>query len=285
MNLNKTYLLTVSVEEVDNFFSCLTDRTHSDDYAVSVLSTIVVEELVVCATDLIDLIHVSLNLIRYCKIERVGSFSALEVDIRVLSCTTKCRVVRREGSLTEFLDCIVINEGAECIVVDNFDLLDLVRCTETVEEVNERNSCLDGSEVSYCSKVCYFLNGVGAEHCKTGLTASIYVCMVTKDVQRMSCKSSGGNVEYAREKLTCDLVHIRDHQEKTLGCGISSCQSTCCQRAVNSTCCTSLRLHLDDIDRLSEDVLSALLCPLVGVISHRRGRCDRVNRCVFGKCI
>ena len=110
MNLNETNLLTVSVEEVDNFFSCLADRTHSDDYTVSISCTIVVEELVICATDLVDLIHVVLNLIRYCKIEGVGSFSALEVDIRVLSCTTECRVVRRKRSLTESLDCLIVNQ-------------------------------------------------------------------------------------------------------------------------------------------------------------------------------
>ena len=70
--------------------------------------------------------------------------------------------------------------------------------------------------MSYCCEVCNFLNGVGAEHCETCLTASINVCVVTENVQCVSSESSCGNMEYAREKLACDLVHVRNHQEETL---------------------------------------------------------------------
>jgi hypothetical protein len=102
-----------------------------------------------------------------------------------------------------------------------------VRGTEAVEEVEERNSALDGREVCNGTEVHNFLNVRRAKHSKTCLTASIDIGVVTEDVKSVRSYASCGNVDNAREKLACDLIHIGDHQEKTLRSGISSSESSC----------------------------------------------------------
>ena len=62
----------------------------------------------------------------------------------------------------------------------------------------------------------------------------------------------------ARQQLTSDLVHVGDHQEQTLGSGVSGGQGTSSQRAVYGTGSASLRLHLYQLYGLAEDVLLTL---------------------------
>ena len=78
--------------------------------------------------------------------------------------------------------------------VPHVDFGNFVRGSETVEEVDEGNFCLEGGEVSNECEVHNFLYGRIANHCKTRLTASHNVCMVAEYVERMSCKGARGNV-------------------------------------------------------------------------------------------
>ena len=61
-----------------------------------------------------------------------------------------------------------------------------------------------------------------------------------------------------------------DQQQQALRSGEGGGNSTCTQRAVHSACSACLRLHLDDLDLVAEDVLLALSGPLVHRVSHRR---------------
>ena len=81
---------------------------------------------------------------------------------------------------------------------------------------------------------------------------------------------AGGDVENAGEQFAGDLVHVGDHQQQALRRSVGGRQSAGCQRAVHDAGRAAFRLHLDDIDRLAEDVLAAFLRPLVGVVGHRR---------------
>ncbi len=125
-------------------------------------------------------------------------------------------LLRVESSVAECCDSVLVNHLVECIVIPDFDLLDLVRGSEAVEEVEERNSSLDGGEVSYSAEVHYFLGVRGAEHSVAGLTTCVDIAVVTEDRKSMGSESTSRNVDNVRKQLTCDLVHIRDHQEKTL---------------------------------------------------------------------
>ena len=62
-----------------------------------------------------------------------------------------------------------------------------------------------------------------------------------------------------------------------LGSGVGGGQSTGSQGAVNSTGSASLGLHLNDLDGIAEDVLTAGSGPLVHVVSHGAGGGDGVD--------
>ena len=52
------------------------------------------------------------------------------------------------GVITEFSDRIHISHILQIFVIPGLDLLDLMRCTETIEEVDERNFTLDSCQMS-----------------------------------------------------------------------------------------------------------------------------------------
>ena len=67
----------------------------------------------------------------------------LEEDIRVLSGTSLAWVIWIQGMVTEFSDCFQICHILKIFIIPCLDLLDLVRCTESIEEVDERNFTFD----------------------------------------------------------------------------------------------------------------------------------------------
>ena len=83
----------------------------------------------------------------------------------------------------------------------------------------------------------------------------------------MAGQRAGGYIDNARKQFSSDLIHIRDHQKQSLGCGKRCRQSTCGQGSVHSTSGAALGLHFHNLDRLSKDILSALSCPLIGYFS------------------
>ena len=109
--------------------------------------------------------------------------------------------------------------------------------------------------------------------------------MVTKNGQRMGREGTGRYVEHARQHLTGDLVHIGDHQQQALRSGVGGGQGAGIQRAVNGTGSAALRLHLNHLYRLAEQVLFAIGSPLVHVLCHGRGGSDGENARHFSKRI
>ena len=89
----------------------------------------------------------------------------------------------------------------------------------------------------------------------------------------------------AGQELAGDLIHIRDHQKKTLGSCIGGGESAGRERTVNGTCRACLRLHLHDLYTFAEDVLEAGGGPCVGQLSHNARRSDRIDGGDFGKRI
>ena len=170
--------------------------------------------------------------------------------------------------LTECFDFFVVNNFFNVFVVDNFDFLEFVRSTESIEEVTERYAGFDSCEVSYESHVHCFLYGVGTQECKTGLTTSHYVLMVTKDGQCVRSKSTSGNMENAREKLTSNFVHVWNHEQEALRRCESRGQRACCETAVYRASCTSFGLELTDRNCLVKNVLFAGSSPVVCSFCH-----------------
>ena len=186
---------------------------------------------------------------------------------------------------TESLNGVHVDHLGQVGVIPNSDLLDLVGGTETIEEVDEGDTAFDGGQVGNSAQVHNFLHVGFSQHGETGLAAGVNVGMVTEDVQSLGSHSTGRDMEHGGEQLASDLVHVGDHQQQTLGCGVGGGQSTGGQRAMNGTCSTGFRLHLNDLNGIAEDVQTTGSGPLVHIVSHGAGGGDGVDASYFGKCV
>ena len=162
----------------------------------------------------------------------------------------------------------MVDQVIEIFIIPDLDLLDLVRGTETIKEVDERKFALDCCTVCNGSQVHNFLYAGLAEHSTSGLTGSVDVGVITENVQCVGTDSTCCDVADGRKTFAGDLVKVRDHQKKALGCCESRSHSTGCDGAVNSTCCACFRLHLCNLNLLAENVLSSGSCPLIDMLRH-----------------
>ena len=283
MDLHHADLLAVSVHVVDDFLCHVADGTHSDDHAVSVGSAVVVEELIVGAQLLVDLAHVLLDDLGEILVVLVAGFTVLEENIAVLMRTAHHGTLGVQGVLAERVNSVHIAHFLQVLVIPHGDLLDLVRGTEAVEEVDEGNAALDGGQMGHGSQIHDLLNVILAQHGEAGLTAGHHVGMIAEDVQSVAGHGTGGHVEHAGQQLAGDLVHIGDHQQQALRGRVGGGQRTGCQRTVDGTGSAGLRLHLAHLDGGAEDVLLTVGCPLVHIVCHGRRRGDGVDTRHFGK--
>jgi len=284
-NLNKADLFALRHHIIDNFLCNVTNRAHSNDNSVCLGMTVVVEELVVGTDLLVYLVHIFLDDLGELLIVTVASLSVLEEDIAVFSRSSEHGMLGVYCSCAECGNSVLIDHFIELFVIPNLDLLDLVRGTEAIEEVENGNSALDGCKMSNRAKIHNLLRVGLGKHCITGLTASIYVRMVTENIKSVGSNTTCTYVDDVGEKLTCDLVHIGDHQKKTLRSSEGGGKSTCCQRTVNGTCSTRLRLHFNYLYLVVKNVLETGSRPSICKLSHNAGRCDRIDCGNLGKRI
>ena len=183
-NLNKAELCAlVGVQVVDGLLDGVTYRAHSNDNVCCIGSAVVVEELIVSADLGIYLAHILLYDAGDSVIVGVAGLASLEEDIAVLSGTAEYGVLRVDSSLSECLDSVHINHLGNVLLIPYLDLLDLVRGTEAVEEVQEGNSALDGGKMCNSTEIHYLLHVGRAEHSESGLTTCVDIGVVAEDVQ------------------------------------------------------------------------------------------------------
>ena len=284
-DLHKTDFFALSGEIVNHFFCNVADGAHCYDDAVGIGSAIVVEEGVIGTELLVDLAHVLFYNCGDCFIVGVGRLAILEENVPIFMRAAHDRVIRVQSACTELFHSLHVDQIGEIFVIPDLDLLDFVGGAETVEEVEERHSALDGCEVCNRAEVHDFLNVGLAQHGETCLAAGHDVRMVTEDAEGVGCEGTGGYMKDTGEKFAGDLVHVRNHQQKTLGCGVGRREGACIQAAVNSTCCTGFCLHFLHFNSAAEKILSACCGPLIHIVSHRAGRGDRVDCCYFCECV
>ena len=267
--LYNTDLAPLRVQIVDGLLDGVVDRAHCHNHMLCVRCSVIIEQLIVCADLCVNLVHISLNNIRKSVIELIAGLACGKEDIRVLRGSLFLRMLRIQRVCPECLQGIHIQHVTEILVIPGLDLLQLMRGTESVEEVDKRNLACQGRSMSNRGQVHHFLNGGLAQHGSAGLAACVYVRVITEDVQCVGSNAAGRDIEYCGQLLAGDFINVRDHQKKTLGSCVGSGQGAGCQRAVYSTCGTSLRLHFRNLNLLAEQVLSALGGPLVCVLRHR----------------
>ena len=270
MHSHEAHLLALLGEVVDSLTDGLGNRTHSDDNAVGILSSVVVEETIFAASEVANLVHVVLYDGRNSGVVVVARLTMLEEHVGVLGSTAGNGLVGVHGTTAESSESLHVDKWLEVFLVKSLYLLDLVRSAETVEEVNERHAALDGAQVSNSSKVHNLLYRTLAQHGEAGLASCHYILVVTKDTQGVRSECASRNMENAWQQLTGNLVHVRDHQEQALRSGVGGGKSTRLERTVNGTRGTSLTLHFLHENSLAKDVFTTGSCPFVNVLCHSR---------------
>ena len=149
-------------------------------------------------------------------------------------------MIRIERTTTERLNGIPVKDLREVCIVHDLDLLDLMRGTESVKEVDERHTSLDGDEMRYRREIHDLLHTRLGEHGDTRLTCCHDVLMVAEDIQRGRGNGTRTDMEHARQQFTCDFIHIGNHQQKSLRRRVGRRQCTRLQGSVDSPRSTGL---------------------------------------------
>ena len=285
VDLHHADLAALRVQVVNGLLDRLGSRAHDDDDFLCVRRAVVVEQLVVAAGQLVDLVHVVLNGVGHDLGLDVRALLALEVDVRVYVVAAVGRVLRVERLTAELLERLLVDQAAQILIIEGLDALHLVRGAEAVEAVHERIARLDGGQMRDCCEVHRLLRRGGHQHAVAGGAAGHEVGVVAEDRVMVARDDAGRDVHDARQELAAHGVHCRDHQHQTLRGGEGGGQRACLQRAVAGAGRTGLGLHLNDVDRRAEQVFLALCGPFVDLFRHRRGRGDRVDRRYLGERI
>ena len=107
--------------------------------------------------------------------------------------------------------------------------------------------------------------------------------MVAEDAKSVRSQCTSRHVEYARQQLAGNLIHIGNHQQQALRSSVSCCQGTGLKRTVNSTGGSTFRLHFLHQNGFTEDVFTSCGSPFINILSHCRRRSDRINGRNFRK--
>ncbi len=153
---------------------------------------------------------------------------------------------------------------------------------EAVEEMQDRNAPSQCRGRRNDSHVVCFLHRIGRQQREAGAARRHHVGVVTEDRKRVRRDRAGGNVEDRRRQLAGDLVHVGNHQQKTLRCRKRRRQRPRLQGAMDGAGGTALGLQFDDPGNAAPDVDLTLCRPLVGQFAHAGRWGDRVNRDHFG---
>ena len=281
VDVQYAYLFAMCIKGVCDIFADIRDRADGNDDAVSIRSTIVVKEVIFSAGDSADLVHVALNDVRKCIVIGVCGFAVLEVDIRIFCCAADDRVIRVQSSCSEISQCFLIDERSQFIIIQDFNLLDFMACTETIEEVDERNAAFDGSQMSDAGKIHDFLCVSFSQHSAAGSSCTHDILMIAKNGQSMVGQCTGSDMENARKKFASYFIHVWKHEEHALRCCIGSSQRTALQRAVECAGCAAFGLHFNNMYGVAENVFLSVCGPFVYHFSHRRRRGNWINSSYF----
>ena len=215
-DLECAYLFAAGVEVADGFVDGFSCRTHRDNDAFRIRITDVSVRCV-AATSLFGIqLHVAFDDSGSRVVEAVNGFATLEEDIRVLGSNLEGRAIGRESATAEVFECFPWHHRLEGFVVDLLNLLNGVRCAESVKEMNKGNLGFEGGKVGYRCNVLCFLDIRGCHESESGGAAGHHVRVISENRKRLACERTGGYVEDRGNHFTGDLEHVRDHQEQTL---------------------------------------------------------------------
>ena len=277
-HLEQADFFTVGIEPFDGFFDRSHRRPHHDHDALSIRRTGVIEQAIASSGLSGKAIHDILNNRGAGKVERVACFAGLEENVRILRGAAEDRPVGTQRAFTMMADGLVVDHGAKVIIGELREIVQFMRGAEPVKKVQEGNPCFQCRCVGDGSQVVGFLHRARGEQRKARLASSHHVAVIAENRERVRGHRASGDVNHRGSKLASDLVHVRDHQQKSLGRGEGRAQSSGLKSAVECASRATLTLHLHDLRNGAPDILATFDHPLIGQFAHRGGRCDRINR-------
>ncbi len=147
MNRKQTDFFTLGDFVIDDFADGIGDRTHGDDDIGGVLGSVIAERFVASSGDFADLVHVFFDNIGDRQIVFLLDFLGLEINIVVLGRALCIRGRGVQRTVAECLDGLAVKQSVEHGIIHDFDLVDFMTRAESVEEMHERNACLDGGQM------------------------------------------------------------------------------------------------------------------------------------------
>ena len=208
----------------------------------------------------------------------VIGFPNLEVNIRVLDCVPKCRMLRIESTVLVRLYVFRVHQLDDRINVGHLHLVDLMRGSKTIKEMHEGNVAFHCRQMCHRRQIDDLLHTGGTVLCPSGIPAGHHVRMVAKNTHGMRPDRSCCDMQHSRLSFSRDPVEDRDHQHQSLRGGIAGGQSAGLDRSVYRADRSGFRLHFRQRHRLTKHILSSSRGPFVRQGCHRRRRRDRVNR-------
>ena len=178
---NQTNLFAISIHHIYYLTDCFCNRSHRDNHAVGIFSSVIVKQIIFSTCDYSQFIQVFFYYFRNSIVERIRSLTSLEVDIRVLSSTSCHGSFRIQSSLTEIGQSLLVNQRNNVFLCQSFNFLNFVRSSETIEEVHKRNTGFQSSQVSHSRHIHYLLHRSGTEHGKTSLTSCHNILMIAEN--------------------------------------------------------------------------------------------------------
>ncbi|CAN4037514.1 Inner membrane protein ypdA, partial [Dysosmobacter welbionis] len=224
VHLHHAHFPAFPVQIVHRVLHRLAGGAHHHDDLFRVRGAVVVEQLVVPARQLVDLIHIVLDHAGDRGDLLVGALPALEEHVRVHRRAPGGGVLRVQAIPAEGLELVIVHQLGEIIVIQGFDPLHLVRRAEAVEAVHEGVPAADGGQMGHRAQVHSLLGGGGHQHAEAGHPAGHHVRVIAEDGQGVGADGPAGDVEHAGQELAADLVHGRNHQQQALGCRVGGGQ-------------------------------------------------------------
>ncbi len=265
-------------QRVDGLLDRAARRAHHDDHPLGIGSPVVVDQTVSPAGPRRELVEDPFDDPRDGEMERVRRLARLEEHVGVLGGAPDDRGVGGQAACTEGENVLVADQGADVVVTQDGDPVDLVGGPEPVEEVQERDPRPQRGRVGDQREVVGLLDRSGREHRPAGRAGVHHVAVVAEDRQGVGRQRARGDVDHRGRQLAGDLEHVGDHQQEALGCREGGRQRPRLQGAMECSGRARLRLHLDDVGHLAPLVRPPCRSPVVAVLGHRGRRCDRVDR-------
>ena len=189
--------LALRGEMVDRLVDRFGAGAHDDDDSFGIGRAFILEELVLAANQLGELVHRVLHDGGTSQVIRIHRLAALEVNVGILRRAAQYRMVGRQGALAMGAYQIVVDHGLHVVEAELFDLGNFVRGAEAVEEMQEGNARFQRRGVRDQRQVHGFLYRVGRQQGKSGGADGHGVLVVAEDRQRLGGEGAGGNVNDA----------------------------------------------------------------------------------------